>query len=134
MPLTEAGVEPRRALPGDVGYDLFVSERVDVAPYGYAQVPTSVVIELPARIWGMLVPRSSALRRGLHGMTGIIDNGYRGEMFGGVFNLTPETICIMPGERIFQLILMPMTTLPLEQVASLSPSERGAVGFGSTGR
>lgn len=133
--ISDGGIEPRRARSGDAGYDLFVSERTVIPAFSYATVNTGIAIELPSRTWGMLVPRSSTLRtRGLHVMTGIIDNGYRGEMGCGVWNMTGSDVVVEPGERITQLILMPLVVVPVEQVENLTPSDRGGSGFGSTGR
>lgn len=67
-------------------------------------------------------------------MMGVIDNGYRGELFAGAFNLADVPVVLEVGERVAQLILMPMRIAPLVEVSELSDSERGTLGFGSTGR
>lgn len=83
----------------------------------------------------MITGRSSALRNlGLHVMQGIIDNGYRGELFTTLFNLGDGEVILSPGDRVSQLILFPMITPPVEHSDALSPSDRGVAGFGSTGR
>lgn len=131
--LSNYGMEPTRR-EGDAGYDLYVSDQTVLAPRIPTNVPSGIAVELPGRLWGMLVPRSSTLRRGIHVQTGIIDNGYRGELFVAAENLTGENIVLEPGERIAQFILMPLIALPVVQVNELSQTERGANGFGSTGR
>lgn len=67
-------------------------------------------------------------------MQGIIDNGYRGELLTGTFNLRDEDCVLEVGERVSQLILFPMWVFPVVASDSLSPSDRGTAGFGSTGR
>ena len=132
--LSHGGREPRRALPGDVGYDLFVSEQVVIEPGAFVDVHSGVAVEFPSGVWGMLVGRSSTLRRRqLHVPIGIIDNGYRGELYAGAYNLGDRPVTIEVGERIAQLILMPMVILPMQEVVSLSETERGDRGFGATG-
>lgn len=85
----------------------------------------------------MLTGRSSTLRqRGLLVNQGIIDTGYRGELFAGVWNLTSDSVVAQPGERLAQLIIMTNTTIDtyMSEYTTLDHSERGISGFGSSGR
>lgn len=132
----ENGRMPTRAYPGDAGYDLYVSDTVTLAPGEFADVPCDVRIELPDLRWAMLVGRSSSIRkRGLLVYQGIIDNGYRGDLYAGCLNVTDRPVTLEPGERIAQLIPMPLLSEQVNpvRVDQLSQSERSAAGFGSSG-
>lgn len=127
---------PVRHHEGDAGFDLFVLEQTLIAPGQFVDVKSGVRVELPAGIWGMIVGRSSTLRkRNLLVNTGIIDNGYRGELFSGVKNLGGSDVLLKPGERIAQFIPLPLTAswLAPVKVEELMESDRGEAGFGSTG-
>lgn len=129
------GVEPRKAYQSDAGYDLFVSIDIVVPAQQTMQIHTYVAVELPPGVWAMLVPRSSTLgNRGLHVMTGILDNGYRGELSIMVFNLNAFPVVVQAGERIAQIIPMPLLRMELVQVDALAESDRGNGGYGSSGR
>lgn len=128
---------PVRAYPDDAGLDLFVTQRTVIQPGEFVDVPTGLAVELPAGTWGFLTGRSSAFRtHHLLVINGIIDVGYRGELFSGVTNLGSETVYLERGDRVAQLIIMPNLTeiLDLKQVPALSSHPRGSKGFGSSGR
>jgi len=128
--------EPRRAYEGDAGFDLVVSVSVDIMPGQFFDVPAGVRVELPPGVWAMVTGRSSTLRkRRLLVSQGIIDNGWRGELFTGVWNLGPERARVRRGERIAQLIPFHQASLQMtaRRVERLGDSDRGTAGFGSTG-
>lgn len=130
----EEDYAPWRQHTGDAGFDLIVSEHTDIPPGGFADVPCGINIELPEGTWGMLTGRSSTIRkRGLLVTQGIIDGGYRGPMFAGVWNFNDYEVRLTPGERVAQLIVLPLFTGNAQQVMKLSESDRGVMGFGSTG-
>lgn len=134
--LSAEALTPQRAYLDDAGYDLFVSENTMVPPNSFVDIPTHVAVQLPVETWGLLTGRSSTTRRrGLLVNQGIIDPGYRGELFVGVWNLTDSAVEVQTGERIAQLIVMPNTTSVTEmvEVERLDTHPRGANGFGSTG-
>lgn len=130
-------VLPTRSKEGDAGYDLYCVEDALVMPDEFLDIHIGIAVEFPAGIYGRIVGRSSTFRRrGLLCIEGIIDEGYRGELFAAVHNINPETPCqIYKGERLVQLIPMVniAPNLSPEFVGQLSASERGADGFGSTG-
>lgn len=126
-----------RAHKGDAGYDLYVDEAITIPAYGYANVATNIAIALPPNTWGLLIGRSSAFqRRGLLVVPGVIDNGYRGLLFSTVYNTRSEAVVVKKGERITQLIVMPLLTPDITVMSGLQPGGdgRGEQGFGSTGQ
>lgn len=128
---------PTRAYPDDAGVDLYVTERTVIRPGEFVDVPTGLAVELPAGTWGFLTGRSSAFRtHHLLVINGIIDVGYRGELFSGVTNLGSKTVILERGDRVAQLIVLPNVTemLDMRSVPALSSHPRGTRGFGSSGK
>ena len=110
-----------------------------VAPAGgRASVGTGLAVEIPPGHAGLVLPRSGLAAR--HGVTlanspGLIDPGYRGELRVLLLNTDPdEAFEVSVGDRIAQLVLVPFVEADPVEVAELSETERGAGGFGSTGR
>lgn len=135
--LDAGGAMPQRTYDGDAGFDLCVSETTVVMPRQFIDIPCGVAVQLPPGTWGYLVGRSSTLRqRELLVNPGIIDNGYRGPLYVGVWNLGTEPNKVEAGDRIAQLIPMPLVAnkVAVAQVDTLGDSDRAARGFGSTGR
>lgn len=127
---------PRRHYPGDAGYDLTVSRDVIVYPKSFAQLPANVRIALPPGHWCMILGRSSSFhRKGLMTNVAVIDNGWRGPIFGLVYNPTSRKVIVRAGERIFQLVVFPLITPSCVEVSpeEFPPGDRGEKGFGSTG-
>lgn len=123
-----------RSHAGDAGLDLFCSQDMEILPGRFEDIPVGVSVELPEGFWGLLTGRSSTLRkRGLMVAQGVIDQGYRGPLFTGVWNLTPGPVKVSRGERLAQLILVPLWEGGVEPVLFLSESSRGSAGFGSSG-
>jgi dUTP pyrophosphatase len=136
--VSEAASLPFRAHPGDAGFDLAASQDVEVPPGGFADVPTGLRLVFPEGIWGRVTGRSSTLRRrGLLVAEGILDQGYRGEVFVGLWNLSPDPVLVRAGERPAQLVLHSVVAdrVGLQEVGpeSVPGSSRGTSGFGSSG-
>jgi dUTP pyrophosphatase len=129
---------PSGAHGGDAGLDLHSNTDAIVGPGERAMVPTGVAVAIPEGHAGLVLPRSGLASR--HGLTlanapGLIDAGYRGEIICSVVNLDPrEPVKIARGDRIAQLVIVPIATVEPAWVEELPPSERGEGGFGSTGR
>jgi len=127
---------PTKAYPGDAGWDLYVSRDVVIPARSFTDIHTDIAIAMPEGLWGRITGRSSTLRKyGLLVNEGIIDNGYRGELFAGVFNLTDHDRFIPAGARIAQLIFHRLIEdLQWEPTLVLPPSQRQSRGFGSSGQ
>jgi dUTP pyrophosphatase len=126
---------PESHYPGDCGMDLYVSEKVTIGPMQFMDIPNNISVHIPDGYWAMITGRSSTLRKkGLFIPLSIIDNGYRGPLFSGAFNLTSTPVVVDVGERVAQMILLPVT-VPMTVVGiKLEVSDRGNRGFGSTGK
>lgn len=96
-------------------------------------IPTGVRLEMPNNVWCTLEARSSTSKRMLITPDSIIDAGYRGELFGVVFNLGHEDLHVKAGDRLVQIIFHETVLANFKEVDKLSESERGESGFGSTG-
>ena len=131
---------PVVAHPGeDLGYDLFAFEGVVLAPRSTVKVRTGISVEArhPATgaPLGLLVrDRSSMAARGVATTAGVIDAGYRGEILVLMTNLTDVAVELKAGEKIAQMIPVPVLTGPVQEVETLEDSARAEKGFGSSGR
>jgi dUTP pyrophosphatase len=127
---------PERAYAGDAGVDLAACEPVTLAPGERALVPTGLAVAIPDGYAGFVQPRSGLATR--HGVTivnapGLIDSGYRGEIQVVLLNTDKEaTFSAEAGERIAQLVILPVPEVVLREVDELPSSERGVRGFGSS--
>jgi dUTP diphosphatase len=127
---------PERAYVGDAGVDLAACEPVMLAPGERALVPTGLAVAIPDGYAGFVQPRSGLATR--HGVTivnapGLIDSGYRGEIQVVLLNTDKEaTFSAEAGERIAQLVILPVPEVVLREVDELPSSERGVRGFGSS--
>jgi dUTP pyrophosphatase len=129
---------PSRAHPGDAGLDLHAAEAVAIPPGGRAAVATGVALEIPPAHAGLVLPRSGLAAR--HGIAlvnspGLIDSGYRGEVKVLLLNTDRERpFQVEPGDRIAQLVVIPLAEAEPVEVAELTGSARSDGGFGSSGR
>jgi dUTP pyrophosphatase len=136
--LKEDATLPRRAHAGDAGLDLYACEAAHLGPGERWSIGTGVAVEIPEGYAGMVLPRSGIARD--HGISlvnspGLIDAGYRGEVRVLLLNTDPaETFRVAPGERIAQLVVVPVGLPEPIEVEALSESSRGDGGFGSSGR
>ena len=132
--LNEAATLPTRAYPDDAGLDLYSSEDATIGPAHGVLVGTGVAFAIPTGHVGMVCDRSSMAKKGLKTAGGIIDAGYRGEVKIILWNLSKEPISVTRGERIAQLLVLPIQTPAVKEVKVLSEAQRGDKGFGSSGR
>jgi len=131
---------PVVAHPGeDLGYDLFALEGVVLQSRMTVRVRTGIAVEArhpeTGAALGLLVrDRSSMAARGIATTGGVIDAGYRGEILVLMTNLGDATVELNAGEKIAQMVPVPVLTGPVEEVKSLEDSARAAKGFGSSGK
>lgn len=125
---------PTRAHDTDAGLDLYARDTQIVPAKESAIFDTGVHIELPAGTVGMLKSKSGLNVK--HGITseGVIDVGYTGSIVVKLYNNSGYDYKVTAGDKISQLVIMPIVTPPLELVESLEATERGNGGFGSTGK
>ncbi len=136
----ENGKVPQRATSGSAGLDLCAATDgpITLKCGETALIPTGIAIALPSEKYGAFVFARSGLAVkhgiGLLNSVGVIDSDYRGEIMVGVINQIKEEYTIQPGERIAQMVIMPVSVMPTVEAESLDETDRGAGGFGSTGR
>jgi dUTP pyrophosphatase len=131
---------PEYATPGSAGLDLraCLDEALTVAPGETHLVPTGMAIHIadPA-LCAMILPRSGLGHK--HGivlgnLVGLIDSDYQGQLFVSVWNRGDSTFTMEPGERMAQLVLVPVVQAQFDIVDEFDSSDRGEGGFGSSGR
>lgn len=125
---------PSRGHKTDAGLDLRTPKAVTVPAYGSATVDTGVHVALPYGCAGLLVSKSGLNVKHDITSTGLIDEGYTGSIVVKLYNHGGEDHEFEAGDRVTQLVVVPVICEPLEQVSAFNPSERGDNGFGSTGR
>lgn len=133
--LSESAVTPTKAHPSDAGFDLVASKTTIIPANSRALIPTDIAMAIPNGYYGMVVGRSgNTIKRGLVGMTGVVDAGYRNGIGIMAFNLTQDDITIKQGERAGQIVLTPILNCEIEEAEELDTTDRNQGGFGSTGR
>ena len=120
------------------GADLYacLEQQVTIAPGETVFIPTELAMEIPKGYAGLIYARSGmACKRGLApaNKVGVIDSDYRGEICVGLINQSRESYTIAPGERIAQLVLLPVWMGTVAETDELEDTLRGEGGFGSTG-
>ena len=131
---------PKRATSGSAGLDLraCIDQAIDLPPGATELIPTGIAIHLAdPGLAAVIVPRSGLGHR--HGivlgnLVGLIDSDYQGELLISCWNRGQKSFRIEPGERIAQLVAVPVVPVEFEVVESFEQSRRGAGGFGHTGR
>ncbi|MBS4786022.1 MAG: dUTP diphosphatase [Clostridiales bacterium] len=136
--LTNTARLPRRTTDGSAGYDLSADliQPEEIAPGEVRMLRTGVAVALPAGTVGLVFGRSGlGVRHGIvpANAVGVIDADYRGELMVGLRNQGSVPYMVQPGERIAQLVVVPVLTPELEPVPDLGETARGENGFGSTG-
>ena len=134
--LNASATLPTQAHPGDAGMDLVSIEAAEIAPGGRRLVHTGLAVEIPVGFEGQVRPRSGlALKNGITVLNapGTIDAGYRGEIGVVLANFGEVPFKVEPGMRIAQLVIAAVAEVAIEVADTLSSSERGSGGYGSTG-
>lgn len=133
--IDDGAFAPTRAHSTDAGLDLRTPVDVTVPPHGSCIIDTGVHIELPQRTVGMLKSKSGLNVKSNIISEGVIDEGYTGSIVVKLRNTGDSTVRFSRGDKVTQLVVMPVFYVPIELVPSLDmETDRGANGFGSTGR
>lgn len=130
------GAEPRRAHDTDAGYDVLAVQHAEIQPGKRGLVSVGVKLALPTGTVGLIAPRSGlALKHGITVLNapGVIDEGFRGEVKVILANLGDEAFHVKPGDKIAQLVIVPVVHPRWERSDHLPVADRGEDGFGSTG-
>lgn len=132
--LDDGAKAPVRAHSIDAGLDLFAPTKEIIFPHSAASFDTGVHVEIPVGYVGMLKSKSGLNVK--HGITseGVIDAGYTGSIVGKLFNNSDELYTVNAGDKITQLVILPIITPEIEIVDAFEETERGNGGFGSTGK
>ena len=128
---------PKKAHIDDAGYDLHSRIDAELAPMSGMAVPVGFAVELPSGYEAQIRPRSGLAAK--HHITvtnspGTVDANYRGEVKALLFNLGREPFVIKRSDRIAQMVICKLPEIELQEVTTLSGSDRGTSGFGSSGK
>lgn len=125
---------PTKAHAADAGWDLYAPEDVTVPARGSVTINTGVHVQLPRGTAGLIVSKSGLNVKHNLTSTGLIDQGYTGSIRVKLYNHGDEDYTIEAGDKISQLVVLKIMDVSLQEVSELDESERGANGFGSSGR
>ncbi len=133
--LTEESKVPEHAHKGDAGMDIFASEKVILRSGKHIVIPTGIAMEIPEGYAGLVWDKSGlAISHGLTIIAGVIDAGYRGEIFVAMTNISDKAYTLEKGDKVAQILIQKIESPIILQVDELTDSSRGEGGFGSTGK
>ena len=135
--LDPEAILPTRAHPLDAGLDLYALETSDCPIDKVGKVRTGIAVQIPKGYVGIIRDRSSVSQRGLKITAGIIDAGYTGDITACFLNMSGKYNGFFKGDKVAQLLIIPVLLPEIEVVETLDPmevSERGEKGFGSSGK
>lgn len=130
----EGAFPPTRAYETDAGMDLKARRSVRIPAHGSAVIGTGTHVQLPHGCCGLLVSKSGLNTKHEITSTGLVDDGYTGEIMVKLYNHGETSYQVKAGDKISQLVVIPVRYEPIEIVDSIDGGERGQNGFGSTGR
>lgn len=130
--LDHGAIMPERAHETDAGLDLFTPGTVLLKGKTRKSIDTGVHVQIPAGFVGLLTSKSGLMARGVTS-SGTIDSGYTGSIKAVLYNHSEVPVIFERGQKITQLVLLPILTPELEVVDVLEDTDRGDGGFGSTG-
>lgn len=134
MKLSQEAILPTRAHADDAGMDMYCLEDVILGPQQGRAIRTGIAMAVPKGHVGLVADRSSLAKRGVKCAGGIVDAGYRGEIHVILWNISNDEIRINKGERMAQILIIPILTPQPVEATTLDSTERGEKGFGSTGK
>ena len=132
--LDEGAKKPTRAHDTDAGLDLYSREEKIIRPHSSETISTGVHVQLPSGTAGILMSKSGLNVRYNITSTGLIDEGYTGEILVKLYNHGDRYFDVHKGDKISQLVITPVLYEEVNVVKTLNESDRGNSGFGSTGR
>ena len=138
--LRENAKIPTRGSEKAAGYDLYAcldADKIEIAPHTTAKIGTGLAVAVPDGYFGAVFARSGlAAKEGLRpaNCVGVCDSDYRGEYIVALHNDSDTVRTVQNGDRIAQLVVIPFLAVEFQEVDSLNETERGAGGFGSTGK
>ena len=132
--LKENAKLPKYHHPGDVGMDLYAMETVTVKPGDHYRFWHGFALEFPEGHAAIVMDKSSISKLGFAHMGGVFDAGYRGEYNTHLVNLSDKSYTFEEGDKVSQLVIVPVAIAELKETDTLSESARGEGKFGSTGR
>jgi deoxyuridine 5'-triphosphate nucleotidohydrolase len=130
--LTETAKLPTKAHPTDLGYDLYADETISIDGNSAIKIKTGIAVGFPEGWGGFIKDRSSMASKGFAVIGGVIDQAYIGEL-SIVITYKRGVTTIQKGDKIAQLVPIPLTNWPIVEVENLQPTDRGEKGFGSSG-
>ncbi len=132
--LKENAKLPKYGMPGDVAMDMFAMEDAVIPPMGHHRFWHGFALEFPEGYAAIVKDKGSVSKAGLHTMGGVFDAGYRGEYNTHLVNLSDSDYVVHAGDKVGQLMIIPVAIAELEETDTLSESARGEGRFGSTGK
>lgn len=133
--LVEKAIIPTKEHDTDLGYDLYcLDDNVSFYPGKQYKFSTGIAVQFPIGYGGLVKDRSSMAVKGLHVLGGVIDGDYRGEIKIMLVNLSEHVYKVNYGDRIAQLVLIPIINCDVFEVDELDETVRGKKGFGSSGK
>lgn len=126
---------PAYSHKGDAGFDLFVPEGVTLMPGERKTIPLGISMEIPEGYVGLMFDKSSlSHKHGIKTFGNVIDSCYRGQIHAGLINHSGQNYTLEAGQKIIQMLIMPVETVDILEVDELSDTSRGSGAFGSTGK
>ena len=125
---------PSRGTEGAAGFNLYCAEQMNLYPGLVAKVPTGIALEIPTGCTGLICTRSSVALKNINVFLTVVDSDYRGEVFITARNDSDETYHLSKGDRIAQIVILPLADVFPVRAIELSTTDRGSGGYGSTGK
>lgn len=132
--MTENAITPTRNHKTDAGLDMYANTDVIIPSHMCSVVSTGIAAEIPEGFAGLIWGRSGLSKCGIHKYAGVVDSSYRGEIKVVLYNSTHSDYIINRGDRIAQLLIQKVEIPIVVDVEALNETERGADGFGSSGK
>ncbi len=137
--LNKNAIIPNKGSEFSAGYDLYacLEKPISIKSNQTVKIPTGLAMEIPVGYAGMIFARSGlSTKKGLApaNKVGVCDSDYRGEYIVALHNHSDEDVTVNPGERIAQLVIIPFLSVDFIETDTLNDTNRGAGGFGSTGK